>query len=355
MRATVLSLLLLLIVAFTLAIELNLQNVTAREASPDQGALVAMAFGDSQRMLAQHFYAKADAYFHSGYYPSVFDRQPEGEALHMEASVAKGSELSHATEHEHEHAEHGHKAEHGKPRHQEEHAEHDHAQENKGADHADHANHESHDEHADSAEGNFLGAPRDWIDRFGRNFFPTQHRHLGETPAEAEAHTHDGKPCKIKHDTAGAEREMLPWFRLAARLDPSRPETYVVAAYWLSSHLGKINEAEQFLREGLRANPRHAEMLFELGRIAHDHRKDISRARNLWDLALASWHQQQAAAPEPNYLLLAQILGNLARLEEKEKQYAKALEHLQALKTVSPSKDAIQRWIDEVTVAAKTP
>ena len=32
-------------------------------------------------------------------------------------------------------------------------------------------------------------------------------------------------------------------------------ETYTVTAYWLRERMGKVDEAEQFLREGLRENP----------------------------------------------------------------------------------------------------
>ena len=87
-------------------------------------------------------------------------------------------------------------------------------------------------------ETGFLGQPTDWIDRFGRHFRPTEHTHLkGRTV-----------------------REILPWLRLSADLDPHRVQTYTVAAYWLRKDLGKVDEAEQFLREGIRANPESYEL-----------------------------------------------------------------------------------------------
>src|SRR5262245_16837682 len=87
-----------------------------------------------------------------------------------------------------------------------------------------------HDEEAHEKEFEFLGQPRDWIEAFGRHFRVTEHTHL----------------------TGGKEREMLPWLRLSAELDPQQVQTYTVASYWLCTKLGKVNEAEQFLREGLR-------------------------------------------------------------------------------------------------------
>src|SRR5436853_3417920 len=131
--------------------------------------LLSVALGDSRRLFAKHFYVKADAYFHSGYYPTIFDnRPPESTKLHIAASQS------------------------------------------------------GHDEEA-SAE--FLGAPLDWIDRFSRHFYPSKHRHLGE----AEGHDHHDPAHHDDHeqhaDGAGEEREVLPWLRLATELDPERPET----------------------------------------------------------------------------------------------------------------------------------
>ncbi len=246
------------------------------------GNVLAVLMGDSRRLFAQHFFLKADAYFHSGYYPSIFDTSSQSGQPHIAA-----------------HAEGGHKE----------------------------------DEDMDS----FLGKPKDWLDRFSRHFYPTEHRHLGEDDdGDHDGHL-DGKP--------GEEREMLPWLRLAVELDPQRPETYVVASFWLRSRLNRVNEAEQFLREGLRHNPGNSDILFELGRIFRENRQDNDRARNLWELALKKWHETQATQAEPNQLLHAQLLGNLARLEEATQHYPRAVEYLEELKTFSPHQQSLDRWI----------
>ena len=70
------------------------------------------------------------------------------------------------------------------------------------------------------------------------------------------------------------------------------------------------------------------------------------RARNLWVLALNKSQRQTSAKTEANIFLYAQILGSLAKLEEEDKRYAKAIEYLQLLKVVSPSKENIQKWMD---------
>src|SRR6266705_3065570 len=105
----------------------------------------------------------------------------------------------------------------------------------------------SKEEEEHEKEMDFLGKPRDWFESFGRHFMIREHTHL----------------------EGGAEREMLPWLRVSAALDPQRIDTYTVAAYWLR-RLGKVTDAEQFLREGLRANPNSYDILFELGRLYHE-------------------------------------------------------------------------------------
>src|SRR5688572_31781294 len=97
------------------------------------------------------------------------------------------------------------------------------------------------------------------------------HRHLGEEECEHCKHGEEHEHGAEAAGSEGHEREMLPWFKLAATLDPERPETYVVASFWLTKKLGKFDEAERFLREGLRANPGNYEILYELGRIAYEH------------------------------------------------------------------------------------
>jgi len=261
------------------------------------GNALTVLLGDSRRLFARHFYVKADAYFHSGYYPSMFDEPTSSEKLPMTAGAIAG----------HEHGE----------------------------------------QCAD-----ILGQPKDWIDRFSRHFYPSSHAHLGEgKPGCNEPHDHD---AGRQHDpaeearSAGEERELLPWLRVAAELDPDQPETYVVGSYWMRSRLGKVTEAEQFLREGLRANPGNPEILFELGRIYRENRQDPSRARNLWELALNKWRELEPPKPQPNRLLYLQLLGNLAKLEEEQRQYGRALKYLKLLKDVSPSKEQIQDWMEEL-------
>jgi tetratricopeptide (TPR) repeat protein len=268
-RLAILVLLLLASAWFSLATLLQSRAASFSQSGQDNALKVLL--GDGRRIFAQHFFIKADIYFHSGYYPSIF-YQGERETSHM-----AGRE-----DHDHDH---------------------------------------DHEKEAD-----FLGKPKDWIDRFGRHFIVTEHTHLEN----------------------GNEREILPWLKLSAELDPQKIDTYVVAAYWLANHLGKPAEAERFLREGLRANPDSYEILFSLGRIYYDNNQDAGRARNVWELAVRRWNEQQQANKKPDKLVLEEIVMNLARLEENEKHYAQAIAYLEAARQLSPAPQAIQKQIDDL-------
>lgn len=97
------------------------------------GDLFKITLGEGRALLANEFYVKADAYYHSGYYPTIFDNRQNFETPHMAADT--GAVVS----------------------------------KNKGEDAA-----------------SFRDAPRDWIDSFSRHFYPNRHTHLDEGGAGGE-------------------------------------------------------------------------------------------------------------------------------------------------------------------------
>jgi tetratricopeptide (TPR) repeat protein len=288
---------LLLSCCFSLAVvvepKLAYTRVYARH---DQGP-VEVILGDARRMFAGHFFIKADAYFHSGYYPSIFDQAGE-----RDSHLATGAG---AVEEKHEH------------------------------------------------EADFLGKPLDWIDRFSRAFFPSSHSHLDQLPEGGESHgSHEGHEHE-EEESAGNVREILPWLKIAADLDPNRVEIYTVGAYWLRTRMDRPKEAEQFLRDGLRANPGNYAILFELGRIYDENYHDPGRARNLWESALKHWNRDEAGKKDADTFLLLQICWQLALLEEKSGHPEKAIPYLQTAKSVSPHPEQVQARIEEVKSAIK--
>lgn len=172
----------------------------------------------------------------------------------------------------------------------------------------------------------FLGTPHDWIERFGRHFFITKHTHLEN----------------------GNEREILPWLKLSAELDPQRIDTYVVASYWLRNRLGKVSEAEQFLREGLRNNPNSYELLYEMGCLYNENDHALTRACRVWELAYRRWHEQEPGKKDPDLIGLEKITIHLARLEEQTGNLDKAIEYLEAALKSSPNPDALRQQIAEL-------
>ena len=278
----ILLLLFLLAASVTLATALQLRapGWSKRAAS---GSLFKLLLGDGRRMFANHFFVKADVSFHSGYYPSIFDR----------AAAPKDSR--HMTEEE-EHEGH------------------------------EQAGTESHKEEHHEAEMDFLGPPRDIFEKFGRHFMVTEHKHLG----------------------AGNEREILPWLKLSAELDPQRVDTYIVAAYWLRQRLGKNKEAEEFLRDGVKNNPDSYELLTELGTLYYDNLHDAVRARNVWEAALKRWNQRESKSQKPDYVGLDQILVRLGHLEEDQRNYERAIYWLELAKRVSPNPAGIEAQIKEL-------
>lgn len=258
-------------IAFTLSAKLALpaDNWSGRAKSDN---VFGMMFGDGRKLFANHFFTMADVYFHSGYYPSVFDQRATEEKEIISAS-------------------HGHK-----------------------------------DSEEDEKNEDFLGKPKDWVDAFGRNFRITQHTHL-------ENHN---------------EREILPWLRLAADLDPQKTEIYTVGAFFLREHLNRADQAEAFLREGLRNNPDSYEILFELGRVYHDAYHDLDRARNVWQLGVKKYVTAPADQQKEDKLIFEELAVNLARLEDEAGNYGAAIDWFHAAQKVSPAPDALQKQINDI-------
>src|SRR5258708_15816650 len=122
MRATriaCLALVALLVFCFGLAAKLDLWFQTWDGNRTQSGNLLNVVLGESRGLFANHFFVKADAYFHSGFYPTVFDNRRAFQTPHMAedtGAVAGNNEGDETT---------------------------------------------------------FLGKPRDWIDPFAPHFFPS--------------------------------------------------------------------------------------------------------------------------------------------------------------------------------------
>ena len=122
--APYLLLLLLIVACFSLAATLQ-PRVSAWTDQDNSGNVLKVLLGDGRRIFANHAFVQADVYFHSGYYPSVFDQNQAPKDSHHMTAVEGSTE---AEEHE--------------------------------------------------KKMNFLGPPKDWLERFGRHFMIVEHTHL---------------------------------------------------------------------------------------------------------------------------------------------------------------------------------
>lgn len=272
---------LLLTLCFTLATGLE-PRATAWNNRTRSNNFFNELLGEGRQLFANQFFTMADVYFHSGYYPSIFDLRNESTKAIVSASHGDG------------------------------------------------------ESEEDEKKEDFLGAPKDWIDRFGRHFRITSHTHL-------------------EH---GREREILPWLRLAADMDPQKIDTYTVGAYFLWQHLHQPKEAEAFLREGLHNNPGNYEILFGLGRLYYQNYHDTDRARNIWEMALNRWYERFKNDPDgakENKLGFEEITVNLANLEREAGHYPAAIQWFQAAQMVSPNPAALQEQIDAMKAKMAEP
>jgi tetratricopeptide (TPR) repeat protein len=253
--------------------------------SRDTGDFFTVALGDSRRMFANEFYVKADEYYHSGYYPSIFDDRTAFQTAHMAEDTGAVSSNNRGDEH------------------------------------------------------GFLGPTRNWIDAFGRKFFPNRHTHLDEGGAD---------------DLSSSDevREILPWLKLSADLDPDNAQTYTVTAFWLRERMNNVKEADAVLHEGLRNCPGSYDILFELGRLYYESYHDRDRARNVWEYAYKQWlSAYPKLSPEEqkdSRLVAEQITTHLAKLEEDAGQLPTAIEWLQKAEPVSATPQIIQQDINRV-------
>jgi tetratricopeptide (TPR) repeat protein len=280
MRRSIAILVLLVVCAFCLSLSLGQSLDTWTQGKARKGDLMELLLGDSRKLIGQYLFTKADVYFHSGFYISQFEHpktEGHGEENHMAGESA-----------------------------------------------------EEHEEHMREAA---KYQPRDWIEAFGRKFYPTTHTHLDQGGSD------NGKE---------GVAEIMPWLKMSAELDPNRIETYTVAAYWLTQRMKKPKEAEQFLREGLRANPGNPALLYELSRLAEINDHDHEKERNLLELALKKWQEQEGGKKEPNEFLLEEIYAHLAQVEVALGNYESAIRYFGLLKKLSPHPEMVEKRIDEL-------
>lgn len=104
-----------------------------------------------------------------------------------------------------------------------------------------------------------------WIERMHGESAPKEHRHL----------------------SGEEEKECLPWFLAAVRLNPRHIDAWRVGAYWYY-RTGEPSRAEDFISEAISRNPQDYRLYLDRGILYHRLQeweksvRDLESARQLW-------------------------------------------------------------------------
>jgi len=133
---------------------------------------------------------------------------------------------------------------------------------------------------------------------------------------------HIGKHIHLRGEE---EKEILPWFRYAVRLDPQNIEAYKIGGYWVGRRIDKPDEGITFLQEGISRNPCSWELYAQLADIYFWEKKDYKKAMLNYEKALT--HLSSANSDKfdrrlvYNYTALChEELGNIPRAVELYKE-----------------------------------
>ena len=285
---------LLLVLAFSLATKLGLEE---EQRLADNGAgdddPIAHWLGNSRRLFAMSSYVKADAYLHSGYYPTIFDNNQAFKTPHMAEDTGAV------------------------------------------------ASHNSGEETA------FMGPPRDWLDAFSRHFIPNRHTHLDQGgPTDDLSKSSEVREIlpwlelssKLDPEDIRTYLVMAFWLRTSLHQDaeaeqvlreglrnnPGNPQ--------LLFDLGRIYFDDYH-------NPARARTIWEAAlRTWAQEEPGVPQTERL---KLSNGNFDDRFIFEQLQIHLAQLEGSLGNLDA-------AIAHLEQAKLASPKPEEIQKQIDEL-------
>lgn len=296
-RSYVLLLLLLLVLGAGLAAQLDRWFIGWPGNRAASFNPLTVMIGDGQRLFAGQFYREADVFYHSGYYPTIYDNRQAFETAHMAADT--GAVASH----------------------------------NKGD------------------EEGFLGPPLDVIDSFGRHFFPDRHTHLDEGGPTEEL----GKSDKVREilpwlkissilDPENIQTYVVTAFWLRTKMDRVA-EAEAVLREGLRSNPGN----PQLLFELGRV---YFENYHDLSRA----RNVWEAALRAWDQQTGNAPLSEKLKPDGAHFddryLFEQLQSHLALLEEEAGNTAAAIARWQLDELASLNPGAVQKHIDELKKTA---
>jgi tetratricopeptide (TPR) repeat protein len=244
--------------------------------------------GDGQKLFAGSFYREADVYYHSGYYPTIFDNRGAFETAHMAEDT--GAVASH----------------------------------NEGD------------------EAGFMSPPLDFIDAFNRHFIPNRHSHLDEGGPTDNL----GKSQEVREIlpwlkmSSELDPENIQTYIVTAYWLRTRMGKVAEGEQVLREGLRYNPNNPQLLYELGRV---YFENYHDLQRA----RNIWEAALRSWKAQMAGKPDSEKFSFD-NKFLLEQLQAHLALLEEAAGHFDAAIAHLEQAKAVSPNPGGLQRQIDEL-------
>jgi len=244
--------------------------------------------GEGQKLFAGSFYREADVYYHSGYYPTIFDNQEAFKTAHMAEDT--GAVASH----------------------------------NQGD------------------EAGFMGPPLDFFDAFNRYFIPNRHTHLDEGgPTDDLSKSGEVREIlpwlKISSDL---DPENVQTYVVTAYWLRTRMGKVAEGEQVLREGLRYNPNNPQLLYELGRV---YFENYHDLRRA----RNIWEAALGSWEQQMAG-KPDSVKFSFDNKFIVEQLQTHLALLEETAGNFSAAIAHLEQAKLVSPAPDRLQKQIDEL-------
>lgn len=281
------------ILSFGLAADLVPRYQSVERATNQSNNFFTLLLGDSSRLFANNFYVKADAYYHSGFYPTIFDNRQAFETPHMAEDT--GAVASH----------------------------------NSGE------------------ETSFMGPTRDWIDAFGRNFIPNRHTHLDEGGPTDDL-SRSTKVREIlpwlelssKLDPSNIKTYLVMAYWLRSKLNKT-DEAEIVLREGLRYNPGNpqlLFELGRIYNENYN-NPKQARAIWEA-------------ALRSWQQEEPGIPLSQRLKPNnenfDDQFLFEQLHEHLAQIDKQSGDYAGAIAHLQQAQLGSSKQQDLQNQINEL-------
>ena len=269
------------------------------------GDFFTVLLGDSRAMFAGTFFKKADAYYHSGFYPTMFDDNAAFQTAHMAEDTGAVNSRNHGD------------------------------------------------------ELGFLGPKRNWIDALGRHFIPNHHSHLDEGGADnLGGSAAVGEILPWLKLSADLDPENVQTYTVTAFWLRERMQNVAEADAVLHEGLRNCpNSYEIFFELGRLYYESHHD---------HDRARNVwEHGVCLWlqldprtpqgkipamDL-VTGWLNRPfklAAEQEENQLVMEQLTTHLAQLETEDGNWLRAIQWFQAAQKVTLSPHQIQERIDQL-------